>query len=166
MSRPITWALATLAVVAISSTVAGHRLSRTVAAPEPPRASRDRSEGRVITLHADLLGHFLVHPSVDGRRVRMLVDTGASVVALTHEDARLAGVQSSGGSLRRMSTANGVVAARSVRIAEMRIGEITVRNVDAVVMPPGALGTSLLGMSFLKRLPGFEMAAGRLTLRG
>ena len=53
-----------------------------------------------------------------------------------------------------------------VRIRELRVGDIAVRDVEAVVVPEGRLGTSLLGMSFLRRLKGFDMAGGRLTLRG
>jgi aspartyl protease family protein len=53
-----------------------------------------------------------------------------------------------------------------VRIRELRVGDIAVRDVEAVVVPEGRLGTSLLGMSFLRRLKGFDMAGGRLTLKG
>ena len=65
-----------------------------------------------------------------------------------------------------ISTANGIVAAASVRLAEVKVGDIAVRGVEALVLPPGKLGTSLLGMSFLKRLGGFEIAQGRLILKG
>jgi aspartyl protease family protein len=53
-----------------------------------------------------------------------------------------------------------------IRIPEMSVGDIVVRDVEAVVMPPGRLVTSLLGMAFLRRLKSFEVSAGRLTLRG
>ena len=116
---------------------------------------------------ADLRGHFVVHPTLDGKRVRMLVDTGASFVALSHEDARLAGISVSPRDYtRRVATANGIVEAAPVRLAEVKIGDISVRSVEALVLPPGKLGTSLLGMSFLKRLGGFEIAQGRLILKG
>jgi aspartyl protease family protein len=65
-----------------------------------------------------------------------------------------------------VSTANGVVQTAPVRIREIRVGDILVRDVEAVVLPPRALGVSLLGMSFLRRLEGFEIAKGRLVLRG
>ena len=97
----------------------------------------------------------------------MLVDTGASFVALSHEDAAMLGLKVSQKDFtRRSSTANGVVETAPVRIKEIRIGDIAVRDVEAVVLPPRALSTSLLGMSFLKRLEGFEVAKGRLVLRG
>jgi aspartyl protease family protein len=178
MTRPIVWALGTMATIAISATAAGDRIAaRLGAAPSPrpqvqaqPRiaaAEAPRGASRQVAVAADLRGHFLVHPTVDGRRVRMLVDTGASLIALTHEDARAAGIQVFPGDFKhRVSTANGIVAAAPVRLNEVRIGDISVRNVEAVVMPPGKLGTSLLGMSFLKRLQGFEIAQGRLILKG
>ncbi len=97
----------------------------------------------------------------------MLVDTGASLVALSHEDAALLGIRVSQKDFtRRSSTANGVVETAPVRIKEIRIGDIVMRDVDAAVLPPRALNTSLLGMSFLKRLDGFEISKGRLLLRG
>ena len=115
---------------------------------------------------ADRRGHFLVEPIVDGRRIRMLVDTGASSVALSHEDAVSAGIRVGPDDFTiSVSTANGVTKAAPVRIAEIQIGDITVRGVEGVVARPGALNVSLLGMSFLKRLGGFEITQGRLTMR-
>jgi aspartyl protease family protein len=119
-----------------------------------------------LTVSADLQGHFILHPTLDGRRVRMLVDTGASLVALSEEDARLAGITVAERDFSRtIQTANGLVRAAPVRIREMRVGDILVRDVEAVVLPAGRLGTSLLGMTFLRRLGGFEISQGRLTLR-
>lgn len=121
----------------------------------------------VVVVDGDLRGHFTVHPFVDGKRTTMLVDTGASLVSLTYEDALAAGYRVGARDFRsRMATANGVAAAAPIRIAEMRVGGITLRGVEAVVMQPGALGTSLLGMSFLRRLAGFEVQRGRLRLQG
>lgn len=122
---------------------------------------------QVVAIDGDLRGHFTVHPTVEGRRVTMLVDTGASVVALTHEDAEQAGITVRPTDFRtRISTANGTVMAAQVRLSEVRLGGIVVRGVDATVMPRGALGISLLGMSFLRRLGSFEIQRGTLVLRG
>jgi len=97
----------------------------------------------------------------------MLVDTGASIVALSYEDAETVGIRVTANDFTaQLRTANGVVEAAPVRLPEIRVGDILVENVDAVVLPRGRLGTSLLGMSFLRRLRGFEMSQGRLTLRG
>ena len=122
--------------------------------------------GGIVTVPADRSGHFLVEPSVNGQRLRMIVDTGASVVALSYEDAASAGFRPAPGDFTvTVSTANGVAQAAPVRIDEIQIGDITVRGVQAMVAKPGALNVSLLGMTFLKRLGGFEIAQGRLTLR-
>ena len=97
----------------------------------------------------------------------MMVDTGASLVALSAEDAAKVGIRPNPGAYSRpISTANGNVMVAPVRIRELRVGDIAVRDVEAVVVPEGRLGTSLLGMSFLRRLKGFDMAGGRLTLKG
>ena len=170
MTRPILWAMGTLVSAALSATAAGDRIATKFglrsAEPQIAAASGAAADKR-ITVSADLQGHFVVHPTLDGRRIRMLVDTGATVLALSDEDARAAGLRVAPGDFtRRIGTANGVVATAPVRIGEVSIGDITVRNVEAVVLPPGKLGTSLLGMSFLKRLGGFEIAQGRLILKG
>ena len=169
MSRPIVWAAATALALILSSTWTGLRLAARFQSPDMQGNVVEAATGEdaIVRVSADLAGHFVVHPALDGRRVRMLVDTGASSVALSYEDARMAGLQVRREDFtRKLSTANGMVAAASVRIAEIRIGDIVVRNVEAVVLPEGRLGTSLLGMSFLKRLGGFEIARGQLTLKG
>lgn len=194
MARPIVWALGTAVFAVIWATSASDRLAtrfKFSSARSPASASSGSgaaqtvtaaqtgagqsgsaaqaavTAGSSITLNADLRGHFVAHPTVDGLRVRMLVDTGASFVALSHEDAKKAGIRVEPRDFTiRVSTANGITSAAPVRIRELRVGDITVRNVDAVVTQQGALGTSLLGMSFLKRIGGFEVSAGRLTLRG
>lgn len=181
MSSPITWAVGTCVMIAVSATFAGQRLSRIVAAgpeaaivrlasparPDPGRPPIPGSGSRTVTLSGDRNGHFRVSATIDGRSLPMLVDTGATMVALTYEDAAAAGFRPFPSDFTRaVSTANGSVAVAPVRIRELRIGQLTMRDVEAVVMPSGRLGTSLLGMSFLRRLGGFEIADNRLTLRG
>jgi aspartyl protease family protein len=165
MSRPIAWAAGTLVAISLSATITGTRLARQSAAPD--LGPEGAEKGAILTVAADLAGHFVLHPFVDGRRVRMLVDTGASIVALSYQDAQATGIRVRQEHFtRRLATANGVVEAAPVRIAEIRLGDIVVRNIDAVVLPEGRLATSLLGMSFLKRLGGFEITRGQLTLKG
>ncbi len=169
MARPIIWALGTAGLIGVMAAGGAERMAL-VAAKLPDRTERSERPpdgGRTVILSADLAGHFTVHPSLDGRRIRMLVDTGASQVALSYEDALKVGLRPEARDFtRKVSTANGIVAVAPVRLGEVRVGEILVRNVDAVVLPDGRLGTSLLGMSFLKRIGGFEIARGQLTLRG
>ena len=167
MARPILWALGTVFLVAAGATGFTERFSSRVGVARAPAAPQAASGEARVELSADLQGHFVVHPTLDGRRMRMLVDTGASVIALSHEDATLAGLRPAARDYTvPMATANGAVSAARVRIGEVRIGAITVRGVEAVVLPPGSLRTSLLGMSFLRRLSGFEIAQGRLVLKG
>ncbi len=95
----------------------------------------------------------------------MLVDTGASIVALSGDSARRLGIYPAAGDFTLvMSTANGSVAAAPVTLGEIRIGDVAVRDVPAVVFQGEALGTNLLGMTFLKRLSRFEAGGGQLVL--
>ncbi|MFT3978730.1 MAG: TIGR02281 family clan AA aspartic protease, partial [Sphingomonas bacterium] len=120
-----------------------------------------------LAIAADYRGHYIVHPTIDNYRVKMMVDTGASIVALTADDARALGVKADRSGRRMMlSTANGQVMAISTTLREIRLGDIVVRNVEAVVMPPGALSMSLLGNSFLGKLQGYQVQTGRMVLRG
>ncbi|KLK92637.1 hypothetical protein AA309_13150 [Microvirga vignae] len=125
-----------------------------------------RADDNPVTVDADPRGHFYLQPTLDGQPVRMVVDTGASVVALTYEDAERVGARLSPGDFTiRISTANGVVEGAPFRISEIKIRELIVRDVEAIVLPKGRLEVSLLGMSFLRRLSGFDISQGRLNLR-
>lgn len=177
MTRPIVWAIGTLVAAALTATAAKERIvarlgagaprAEPVSVASPSRPGEAGPKESILTLAGDLRGHFVAHPAVEGRRVRMLVDTGASYVALSWEDAAMIGLKLEPRDFTlRMSTANGIASGAPVRLAEVRLGDITVRNVEAVVAQKGALRTSLLGMSFLRRLNGFEVSKGRLTLRG
>jgi aspartyl protease family protein len=126
--------------------------------PPPPRSSD-------TTLFPDRHGHYLADAVINGRKVRVLVDTGASYVALARSDAEFLGVKSTSATRYKMSTANGVTLAAPVRLDEVQIGEVGLRDVDAVVHTEGGPSVTLLGMSFLSRLSGFETARGRLILR-
>ena len=96
----------------------------------------------------------------------MLVDSGASIVALTYEDASRAGVYVRDSDYtQRVSTANGSARVAPVTLDRVSIGDITVRNVPAAVSERGKLGTSLLGMSFLGRLQRVDMRGGVLVLQ-
>lgn len=173
MSSATNWALAVAAAVTGGAVGYTQWLAPKVIA-DPPQASIAASAAPAaprtpptLTVAADSRGHYLVHPTIDNYRVRMMVDTGASIVALKAEDAAALGLKA-GSQAQRMplSTANGVVMGYRTTIREIRLGEITVRNVDAVVLPPGALGISLLGNSFLGKLNGYQVQTGRMILRG
>jgi aspartyl protease family protein len=111
-------------------------------------------------------GHFIASADINNRAVSVLVDTGASVVALSYEDAEKVGLRP--GSLSydvAVSTANGIAKAAPVMLREVEIDNVRVRDVQGLVMPRGAMRGTLLGMSFLSRLQSFSVQNGRLILK-
>jgi aspartyl protease family protein len=134
------------------------------ATPEAAKKLQEPKPGSV-SLRADPDGHFRVEASIGGRRVPMLVDTGATVVALSYENGQSLGLVSGGDNFdARVSTANGSVGAKRVVLRDVRIGSVKVDDVAAVVMSPGAMDGALLGMSFLGRLRRLETARDRLLM--
>jgi aspartyl protease family protein len=122
--------------------------------------------GRVVSLPAGYNGHFLTTAQMNGRNVAVMVDTGASLIALTYEDAERAGVFVNPSDFTgRAMTANGVARVAPVTIARVQIGNITLRDVRGAVSERGASDRSLLGMSFLGRLSRVEMRGSTLVLR-
>jgi aspartyl protease family protein len=104
------------------------------------------------TLMADLQGHFTADGEINGRSVRMVVDTGATLVSLPANEARRLGIDYQKGQKAMMSTANGNAPAYVVKLDTLRVGGVTVNGVDAVVMEGNGLIVPLLGMSFLNRM--------------
>ena len=131
------------------------------AAMSAPRASAPPSNTMVYT--ANERGHVVLDAAVNGAPIRMLVDTGASRVTLTPADARAAGIDPdslvfSG----RVQTANGTARMAPVTLREIRVGQLSIYDVSASVLEH--LDVSLLGMSLLSRLQGYEMRDGKLTI--
>lgn len=119
-----------------------------------------------VELTADGSGHYRTDLEINGRGVGAMVDTGATLVALSHEDARRAGILlSSSDYTHRVRTANGIAKVAPVTLSRVRLGDITIRNVKGVVTEQGAMDGTLLGMSFLSRLSRFEIRDGRLILQ-
>jgi aspartyl protease family protein len=119
-----------------------------------------------VAIPADARGHFFVQATVNGTRVRMMVDTGATGVVLSREDARRVGINPHPSEFTaRTSTANGIVPVAPIVLNEVAVGEISVRDVPALVHPDSHFQGSLLGMSFLSRLSQFEVSKGRLILK-
>jgi clan AA aspartic protease (TIGR02281 family) len=113
--------------------------------------------------HAGANGHFMISAEVNRAPIEFLVDTGASLVFLTADDARNAGFNPRELNYTQfVSTGNGSARAAPVKLSEIRIGDLSVDNVRAAVLDN--LGQSVLGMSFLNRLKGFEMREGSLTI--
>jgi aspartyl protease family protein len=94
-----------------------------------------------------------------------MVDTGASVIALTERDAALLGIHPAESDyVTPVKTANGMVRAAPIELNMVEIDDIVVRDVAAIVLPEGALSDNLLGLSFLQRLHRFEYSDGKLVL--
>lgn len=118
-----------------------------------------------VSLPAGKYGHFLAEAEINGRDVDVMVDTGASLVALSHDDAEKAGIFVRPSDFTHTAqTANGTARVAPVTISRIRIGDIVVRNVQGVVSEQGASERTLLGMSFLGRLSRVEMRGGTLVL--
>jgi aspartyl protease family protein len=105
-----------------------------------------------VTLLADSRGHFFADGSINGSSARFLVDTGASRIALSTLEAKRLGVSYLSAPRGLAQTANGAAVAYTVKLDTVRIGDITVNNVDAAVIDGAGLNVILLGMSFLNRM--------------
>jgi aspartyl protease family protein len=135
------------------------------AADSDEAAAPRASGGRTVELKAGPQGHFYSNIRVNGRTVEAMVDTGASIVALTFEDAASAGIHIRDPEFtHRVSTANGVARVAMITLDSVAIDDITVRNVRAAVAERGKLTKTLLGMSFLGQLSRTEMSRGMLVL--
>lgn len=110
-------------------------------------------------------GHYWAEAMIDGRVVRVLVDTGASVVALTRDDAWRLGIDLQPEDfISPVNTASGPARAARVTLSSVSVGGARVERVEAMVVEKG-LTQSLLGMSYLGRLSSFEATPQGLTLR-
>jgi aspartyl protease family protein len=123
--------------------------------------------GHTVALARSQSADFQVNTQVNGRGVPMILDTGASAVVLSNEDAKAIGlpvemIKYTVG----IATANGHTKAAEVTLDQVAVGSIVERAVPALIAQPGQLKTSLLGMSFLNRLQSWEVRGDRLVMRG
>lgn len=110
-------------------------------------------------------GHFHADSRVNGRMVDFLVDTGASLVVLRETDAAMIGIRPMRSDYTAtVTTANGKTKAAPVKLERIEIGDITVFDVPALVMPDETLSQNLLGVAFLSKLRRYEVADGRMML--
>ncbi len=122
-------------------------------------------EGRTARIAMDSRGHFVTTARMNGRRIKVLVDTGATSVAINQSTARRLGIHLKKSDFRyKVNTANGTIKAAVAMIDEIQIGRIIVKNVQASVVGDKSLSSTLLGMSFLKELHKFEIANSELVL--
>jgi len=162
----------TFAVVGLAAAVLVPRYATHVAdTPRPaalsarPEAAAPLANSRMVVVPRDARGHFAVDARVEGRLVSFMVDTGATVIALTANDAARLGIHPAQREyVAEVKTANGTVHAAPTRLDRVEVGDLVVNDVAALVMPDGALSDNLLGLSFLSRLRRFEYSDGRLVL--
>ena len=119
---------------------------------------------RKISLYKSHTGHHQAQVDVEGISIGFLVDTGASMIAMRQSDAAKIGIRpASKDYTAGVSTANGVARAAPVTLKRVELGSIVVENVKALILPDSALGTNLLGMSFLDQVS-WSQKGGNLVL--
>jgi len=125
------------------------------------------NRGRMVELSRGRAGEFPVTTRVNGARIAMILDTGASAVLLTQDAARAAGLPLEVLNYSvNLETANGRTRAAAVTIDRLAIGNIIEHSVPALIVPNDRLKTNLLGMTFLNRLESWQVKGDRLQLRG
>lgn len=142
-------------------------------APYQPELSRLTSSlgiddqhisGKELQVRMAADGHFWVMASVNGVKTRMLIDSGATVTAISERTARVAGVDTGMGLTPViLRTANGNAPARTGSIDELRVGNIVARNLK-IVTAPGLGGLDVLGMNFLSKLDSWRVEGRTLIL--
>jgi aspartyl protease family protein len=133
---------------------------------QPVRAAAARTgEQDRVEIKAGQDGHFYVEAEINSRPVRLMVDTGATVIALRRSDAEAAGIRVRPGDFATpVATANGTINAAHAELDSISVRDIELNGVPALVLPDEQLGISLLGASFLNRLERFQVSDGTLVL--
>jgi aspartyl protease family protein len=156
MGKIITLAATVLVVAVLAVRLIDH--AKVPAAPsalaaQPVSSPANSSNSRSVTLSKGNGGHFWTDARIDGRRLELVVDTGASTIALRASDAARLGIHPTARDYSvKVSTANGVTRAALVELRMVEVGNIVVRDVQALVHADDALGVNLLGMTFLSRV--------------
>jgi aspartyl protease family protein len=123
-------------------------------------STSEQGGGSKLVLHSDERGHFYATGTVNGGSIRFLVDTGATLISLGASDARRLGIDTRGGLVGYSETANGRARVVKVKLDTVKVGDIVLHNVDALVHD-NDMRIALLGMSFLNRM---EMQRDGLTM--
>lgn len=130
-----------------------------------PSPATSRNGPAVAAISAGLRGQFTAETLVNGVHVQMLADTGATIVALTNSDARRIGIDLEWLEYDQpIRTANGTALAANITLDSLSVGGIEIRDVSAIVVGPGLLEKSLLGMSFLGAISRFEIKGDQMVL--
>ena len=133
----------------------GKRLTLRMDSPVSIGGAARSAGGTRIVLPADSRGHFMTQGTINGRTVNFMLDTGATAVALSLADAQRIGLDYAKGQPVQVNTANGVAAGWRVKLSSVRVGDVEVYDVDAIVsqqpMPFVLLGNSFIGRFSMRR---------------
>ena len=140
----------------------GREQKLTLAAPVA--ANYEKAERAEVRLNPDRLGHYSTTAWINGRRVNVMVDTGATSIAFNYPTAKSLGLNLSSARPMNVSTASGIERAYKIQLNSVTIGGITVHNVDATVLGDDFPEVTLLGNSFLSRVD-MQQQDGLLLLR-
>ena len=152
------FAARTLAAAASGTEVALKEIS-----PRP--AKRTSGFERSVTLIAGKNGHFFARAYINGRPIAVLVDTGATQIAMTYKDAERLGLRPLGSDFTQMArTANGTARMAPVKLDSVRIGDVEVSDLRGSIAEQGKLDVTLLGMEFIRKLDRFELRGRELVL--
>lgn len=110
------------------------------------------AENTSVTLTADSSGHFVTEGSINGATVKFIIDTGATMVSLNSSEAKRIGLNYLKGERGLVTTANGLVPVYKVKLDSVKIGDVSLSNIDALVHEGDNLPIVLMGMSFLNRV--------------
>lgn len=145
----------------------GGEVRRIISATTPANIENPTSGagwGQPVTLQRQPDGHFYADVMIDGLSYRMLVDTGATMVVLSGDDAQRMGMTWTTDQLRPIVRgADGPIDAVQTTIKQMSVGGIVATNVPAVIIP-GASGMSLLGQAFLSRIGNVQIKDNQMLL--
>jgi aspartyl protease family protein len=152
-----------LSVDSQSATIEANGRKQVLRVGQNVAAQSSGDGGGKATLTADGSGHFVTTGNINGTTVRFLVDTGATMVSLGASEARRIGLDTSKGPTAVVNTANGQALVARVKLDSVRVGEIVMNNVDALVHQQ-EMPFVLLGMSFLNRME-MQRDGQTMTLR-
>jgi aspartyl protease family protein len=171
MRQIVIFAAVLLLICGVVARFTDHALNEHPAQPQAAAAEvvdqpRQAVGGQhTMVLSSDRAGHFQIEARVDGRSIDFVVNTGATLVIMRESSAAQIQIfPRSSDYTARVSTANGAIKAAPTKIDRIEVGDITVFDVPALILPDEALGQNLLGVSFLSRLRRYEYADGRMVL--
>ena len=155
--------LRAFAAKTIAAVVSGTEIAVDEITAEPRRSTTGFE--RSVTLKASRSGHFFARAYINGRPIAVMVDTGATQIALTYKDAERLGLRPHSSDYTMITrTANGIARMAPIELDSVRIGDVEVSNLRGSIAEQGKLHITLLGMEFIRKLERFEMRGRELVL--